>query len=226
MSTDQQIAANRLNAQKSTGPRTPEGKARASANAGKHGLTGRDLAMPNEEPGDYDSFRAGLLDSLAPSGPLEAMLADRIVADSWRLRRVPIIEAALCRRGYQEIQVRKAAGEADKLAPSESATWAEAYTRTRVTNRAAYASARTRLEDETAKLQDISFQIVDAITAASAPLANLGRHEAVLSRSLLQTLHELQRLQAARAGEYVPAPAVVDVNLAAAPSMDQADPQS
>src|SRR5208282_5971088 len=90
----------------------------------------------------------------------------------------------------------------------------------------AYASARTRLEEETAKLQDISFQIVDAITAASAPLANLGRHEAVLSRSLLQTLHELQRLQAARAGEYVPAPAVVDVNLAAAPSMDQADPQS
>jgi len=225
MSTDKQIAANQLNAQKSTGPRTPAGKERASANACKHGLSGRDLAMPNEQPYAYDSFRAGLLTSLAPHGPLEAMLADRIVADSWRLRRVPIIEATLCRRGYQEIQVRQAKREADKLAPLDGTTWWDAYKQARVTDAAAYASAQMQLEEETAKLQDISFQIVDAITAASATLAKLGRHEANLSRSLLQTLHELQRLQAARAGENVPAPAVVDVNLTAAPPIDQPDPQ-
>ena len=43
--------------------------------------------------------------------------------------------------------------------------------------------------------------------------ANLWRHEAALSRSWSRTLHELQRLQAARAGERVPAPAVVDVDV-------------
>ena len=43
--------------------------------------------------------------------------------------------------------------------------------------------------------------------------ANLWRHEAALSRSWSRALHELQRLQAIRAGERVPAPAVVDVDV-------------
>ena len=43
--------------------------------------------------------------------------------------------------------------------------------------------------------------------------ANLWRHEAALSRSWSRALHELQRLQAIRAGERVPAPAAVDVDV-------------
>ena len=226
MSTDQQVAANRRNAQKSTGPRTPAGKARASANSCKHGLTGRDLALPNERPRNYDSFREGLLSALAPCGALEAMLADRIVADAWRLRRVPIIEAGLCRRSYHEIRVRQVSSEVSKLQASKDVKLIEARRLLQVTDQVAYASALMRLKDWTAELEDISCQVVAAFTAASDSLANLGRHEAVLSRSLLQTLHELQRLPAARAGEYVPAPAVVDVNVDAAPSIDQADHQS
>ncbi|MGO9606192.1 MAG: hypothetical protein ACLQAT_22835 [Candidatus Binataceae bacterium] len=226
MSTDKQIAANQLNAQKSTGPRTPAGKERASANACKHGLSGRDLAMPDEKPYAYDSFRAGLLASLAPHGALEAMLADRIVSHAWRLRRVPIIEAGLCHRSYHEIRARQIAREVDKLQASDDVKLFEARRLLRVTDEIAYVSAQRRLRDETEELQDISSQVIDAFTAASATLVNLGRHEAVLSRSLLQTLHELQRLQAARAGQNVPAPAVVDLNLTPAPPIDQPDPQS
>jgi hypothetical protein len=99
MSTDRQIEANRLNAQSSTGPRTLEGKARVSSNALRHGLTGRDVVLPNENPDDYDSFRPGLLDNLNPYGDLEALLADKIVIDAWRIRRIPILEAAVYRRG-------------------------------------------------------------------------------------------------------------------------------
>jgi hypothetical protein len=50
MSSDKQVAANRLNAQRSTGPRTPAGKARVSFNALKHGLTGREVVLPARTP--------------------------------------------------------------------------------------------------------------------------------------------------------------------------------
>src|ERR1019366_4896763 len=107
MSNDQQITANRLNAQRSTGPSTPAGKTRVSSNALKHGLTGREVVLPNENPDDFEFFRAGILTSLDPQGELEAALAEKIVADFWRLRRVPIFEATLYRRGCAELLVKQ-----------------------------------------------------------------------------------------------------------------------
>ena len=50
MATAAQIAANRLNVQKSTGPRTPEGKAASSSNALKHGMDAASIVIPGEDP--------------------------------------------------------------------------------------------------------------------------------------------------------------------------------
>lgn len=44
-------------------------------------------------------------------------------------------------------------------------------------------------------------------------MEKLSRYEAHIDRSLFKTLHELQRLQAARRGDAVPAPVVVDVDV-------------
>jgi len=85
--TKAQIAANQRNAQNSTGPRTPQGKADASQNSLKHGLTANQIVIKSEDQADFDLHRAQILDELAPSTPIEAMLAERIASTSWRLKR-------------------------------------------------------------------------------------------------------------------------------------------
>jgi hypothetical protein len=58
-----QIAANRLNAQKSTGPKTPEGKAAVRFNALSHGLTARAAVLPGEDPNELHQICERLLAS-------------------------------------------------------------------------------------------------------------------------------------------------------------------
>jgi len=92
MSTQAKILANRLNAQKSTGPNTPHGKAVVSQNALKHGLSARHDVITTESQPDFDLHRDALLAELAPIGPMESILADRIVSLSWRLKRADLIQ--------------------------------------------------------------------------------------------------------------------------------------
>ncbi len=92
MSTQSQILANRRNAQKSTGPRTPQGKAAVSQNAVKHGLSARQTVISSESQAEFDLYRQQLLDELTPVSPMESMLAERIVSLSWRLKRARRIQ--------------------------------------------------------------------------------------------------------------------------------------
>ena len=95
MATDQQIAANRLNARKSTGPRTEAGKNRTRLNAVKHGLTGHLVAMTEPEQQAHDTFVTGIIESLRPADPLEHQLAHSIAEGYWRLNRVSAIENSI-----------------------------------------------------------------------------------------------------------------------------------
>jgi hypothetical protein len=79
--------ANRKNAQKSTGPRTIEGKEASSQNATKHGLCANRNVIRTESQEQYDTFRDEMIADIAPAGAMEFMLADRIVSLSWRLKR-------------------------------------------------------------------------------------------------------------------------------------------
>ncbi|HEX4748445.1 MAG TPA: hypothetical protein VH302_02790, partial [Bryobacteraceae bacterium] len=74
MATPKQIAANRRNSQKSTGPRTSEGKAVSSQNRRIHGLLGRFEVFGAEEQLEYDVFLDGLIDDQKPVGLLETEL--------------------------------------------------------------------------------------------------------------------------------------------------------
>ena len=93
MATESQIIANRRNCQKSTGPRTPKGKAIVSQNAVKHGLWARQAIISSENQADFDLYRDRILSELAPESSMESMLAERIVVLSWRLIRASRIQA-------------------------------------------------------------------------------------------------------------------------------------
>ncbi|MHC4750707.1 MAG: hypothetical protein ACYTFW_12625, partial [Planctomycetota bacterium] len=71
MSTEAQINANQQNSQKSTGPRTAEGKAAVSQNAVKHGLFASEAVIKGENEADFDLFSKEMLSELAPVGFME-----------------------------------------------------------------------------------------------------------------------------------------------------------
>ena len=100
MPTQAQRKANRQNAKKSTGPRTPEGKARSSKNALKHGLLARDAVMADEGPAEYDRQLQILEENLFPKNAIEFELVLQIADSRWRLRRITRIEAGLTTYQY------------------------------------------------------------------------------------------------------------------------------
>src|SRR4029450_13942166 len=95
MTTAKQRVANRLNATKSTGPKTPEGKAVVALNALQHGLLSRAAVIQGESDTHPVDFGKRLRRQLAPVGELELLLVDRIVSTAWRLRRSIALETML-----------------------------------------------------------------------------------------------------------------------------------
>jgi hypothetical protein len=95
MATRKQRAANRRNAQFSTGPVTPEGKAAVRLNALQHGFTSENATIFDEDEDAFDELRNTFLDHLQPAGPLETGLVHQIVMAQWRLARLRRLETGL-----------------------------------------------------------------------------------------------------------------------------------
>jgi hypothetical protein len=95
MTSSAQLEANILNAQKSTGPITVNGKHRTRLNAYRHGLTGQIHLLTSAEHQAFDQHCAGIRDSLQPVGALEIELAQSIAEDHWRLKRTRAIETGI-----------------------------------------------------------------------------------------------------------------------------------
>ena len=89
MVSKRQLEANRLNARRSSGPRTQEGKKRARMNALRHGLTAKNIVIGDEDPKEFEDLRAKLEHDLQPKTALERELLERLAGLLWRLRRVP-----------------------------------------------------------------------------------------------------------------------------------------
>jgi hypothetical protein len=85
--SQRKLEANRQNAQKSTGPKTADGKANSRMNALKHGLTAQSLVLPTENAEHYENRVQQWLDDFAPANAAERALIDLAVQSSWKLER-------------------------------------------------------------------------------------------------------------------------------------------
>ena len=162
-----QLEANRQNA-KLGGVKTDEGKAVSKYNALKHGLLCQEILLKDESEEALLELEKNMRSELKPKTEIERLLVDRIVANTWRLKR------AL--KGEKEM-----------------------------------------IEHD---IEDIFVAVKNFGSALSCDFANhdsygkFTRYEASLERGMYKALHELQRIQATRAGEKLPAPIAIDIDVA------------
>src|SRR5829696_3635857 len=197
MTSEKQAQANRRNALKSTGPKTPEGKAAVRLNANKHGLRSQEVLLPGEDEETLKELDENLRAELQPLGELENLLVDGIIAAQWRLRRLRRVEAGifawelygeLAERAQQEVHTYEWS-VLDALGSPEQ-----------ITDEQKHQKALSRAQEMKAK-QDAETATLGRTFIRDADKANafskLSRYETAIWRSLYKALHELQRLQAA-----------------------------
>src|SRR5215217_4640964 len=111
MASKKQIQANRRNALKSTGPKTPEGKDTARLNSTKHGLLSQEVLLPGEDEEAVKELAERLRAELQPVGEMENLLVEKIIDAVWRLRRASRVEAGIF--AYELSDVRAIRSDSD-----------------------------------------------------------------------------------------------------------------
>ncbi len=102
MSSEAQIAANRANAELSTGPTSETGKAKSSLNAVKTGLTGRTVLLPADDAALYEAHVAHFIERFEPANDRERNLVQSLADTEWRLLRIPSLEMGIYAVGRLE----------------------------------------------------------------------------------------------------------------------------
>ena len=161
MATESQIAANRKNAQRSTGPRTLEGKANSAANATKHGLSGAFRVLETENQDEFDDLLAINIREFQPATSYEQFLVEEMVQSRWLLARARRLEADL----IDDLTAARECADAEEMLR-------KAY-------RADTARALTNLQRQAAAHQRAAFRARDQ-------LQNLRKQEAREARELLK----------------------------------------
>jgi hypothetical protein len=180
-----------------TGPRTPEGKARSSLNAIKHGLRSSLIVIPGlEDEQDWCNFYEGMVACYAPVGALECALVDRAAGLIWRLRRVPRAER------HAALNAGVAEAEADPYKRLEEATreFREAFRRPDLDEGDEQLETGVTQPSPPADSTDArpKPRVPPRILPEPAPLLTYSRYESRLDNQLRHTLRELQAIQAAR----------------------------
>ena len=92
--SEKQLAANRANAQKSCGPKSPGGKYNSSRNAITHGFLATSVLLPGESRQRFLDLIASFVTEFEPSTTNEHHLVETLAHSRWRLLRLWTLEAA------------------------------------------------------------------------------------------------------------------------------------
>src|ERR1700681_4012139 len=92
MATLKQFEANRRNSQKSTGPKTPEGKSAVSMNALRHELRARTVVLPGEDPTEFHQLCDDLQAEWTPQSRTEQFYVEQMAVSQWKLTRMEVVE--------------------------------------------------------------------------------------------------------------------------------------
>lgn len=184
--SDRKLAANRRNAQRSTGPRTARGKAHSAMNSSKHGILAHGplahgLVIPKLEGKraalQFGAMMIALAADRKPVGALEALMVQEIGVCAWRLRRLLKYEnraAFLTSRNWSQ----------------PSSTWDSMDIALRGPDRVDYEHRGERILATTG-LNGLSLPDADEVTTIS-------RYENGLMRHLFRAIDQLERMQRSR----------------------------
>ncbi len=163
------------------GPQTEEGRMAVTENAVSHGLRSDRPVIPGlEDHLEWEAHLQGIIENLGPEGRLEEELAERIASLFWRLRRITRYELAVVTREIDDTE--------------EDLAIAEAYG-----NGTLAKGIFPKID-----LAEIARAQEARVLPTRDDLEKIMRYEAHLHRQCLQTLHELEALQARRQGERTP----------------------
>jgi hypothetical protein len=176
MTSQARIDANRRNARKSTGPRTPAGKTAVHLNALWHGAFATDLLLPGEDAAAFSQLRDEFRSLYQPASQAEEFLVSRMVLASWRLQRLAAMESRV---------LRAHAG----LHSSDSD-----LVRTVKTAILGAGPEPESSPEDSAPSDPLALAWIRDSNGGNA-LAKLARYQTALERSFYRALHELQLLR-------------------------------
>jgi len=198
MTTERQKAANRANARRSTGPKTPKGKTAVRLNAIRHGLLARDAVLLGEDSDAFEELRNEVWAELSPVGPVEKLLVERVVNEMWRLQRATRAETALYHWRMYRLKAMRLKQKVHSYEESVSdglppGTW--------ITDKAAHSEAQEAVaeaESERDRDEVLLGCAFDEDAKEADTFAKLARYETCHQRSLFRILDELRQMQEKR----------------------------
>jgi hypothetical protein len=221
MTSLRQLEANRENAQRSTGPRTDDGKRVSRRNALRHGLAAETVIEILENPDDYKAFEANIIADYDTRSAVERELVLRLASLLWRIRRATGIETDLLRIQAEILRERRQeaeqGGESDRQPPNPLYRALRAVISPRWAREKGDSADETREGDDTAdamrdetnaasvidSLADHTVEPTRILTYCFLRLANLdngafkrlNRYEAALWRQTVQTMIALGKIR-------------------------------